>query len=56
MKSIKFVSPDHIVLDKKETYISAVYLFDHPSVNFSTRKSIKYRNQRFFLKTNQMED
>lgn len=50
MKTLKFVSPNHILLEGNDMYISAEYIAEKPNINYTTTSWIKYKNQNFFLK------
>lgn len=50
MKTLKFVSPDHILLEGVDMYISAEYLSERPTINYTNKSWIKFKNQIFFLK------
>jgi hypothetical protein len=55
MKTLKFVSPNHIRLEGKDMYISADYIAEKPNINYTTTSWIKYKNQNFFLKITSTE-
>ena len=50
MKTLKFVSANHILIEGKDMYISANYIAEKPNINYTTTSWIKYKNQNFFLK------